>query len=52
MVTTDAAGRRRHWRWQRGFSKQRLIASLWDETMRDIQWRTGGAHAVEVVEHD
>jgi hypothetical protein len=49
VVTTDAQGRRRHWRWQHGFSKTRLMANLWEETMRDIQWRTGG-HAVEVVE--
>ena len=50
VVTTDAQGRRRHWRWQRRFSKSRLMADLWAATMRDIQWRTGGAHSVEVVE--
>lgn len=50
VVTTDAHGRRRHWRWQHGFSKSRLTASLWDETMRDIRWRTGGASAVDVVD--
>ncbi len=49
VVTTDPQGRRRYWRWRHGFSKARLMASLWEETMRDIQWRTGH-HTVEVVE--
>jgi hypothetical protein len=27
-----------------------LLACLWEETMRDIKWRTGGASALEIVD--
>jgi hypothetical protein len=52
VSTVDGHGRRHYWRWQRSFSKEHLLATLWEDTMLDIKWRTGGASAVEIVEFD
>jgi hypothetical protein len=52
VITTDGAGKRHHWRWRSSFSRDHLMASLWEETMLDIKWRTGGASAVEIVDFD
>jgi hypothetical protein len=49
VVTVDSAGRRHHWRWRTARSRQKLVHALWEEAMRDIQWRTGGS-SVQIVE--
>jgi hypothetical protein len=49
VVTVDGSGRRRHWPWRSARSREKLVGVLWEETMRDIQWRTGGA-SVQIVE--
>jgi hypothetical protein len=49
VVTVDGNGRRRHWPWRSARSREKLVGVLWEETMRDIQWRTGGA-SVKIVE--
>jgi hypothetical protein len=49
VVTLDSNGRSRYWPWRSARSRERLVGILWDEAMRDIQWRTGGA-SVQVLE--
>ena len=49
VVTVDGSGRSRYWPWRSARSRERLVGVLWDEAMRDIQWRTGGA-SVQILE--
>ena len=51
VITVDGQGRRHHWRWRTARSREKLVSSLWEEAMRDIQWRTGGA-SVSFVDPD
>ena len=51
VVTVDGQGRRHHWRWHTARSRQKLVSALWEEAMRDIQWRTGGS-SVQITEVD
>jgi hypothetical protein len=49
VVMINPHGRRHHWRWRTARSREQLVALLWEETMRDIQWRTGGS-SVEIID--
>ena len=49
VITVDGQGRRHHWPWRSARSRQKLVSTLWEEAMRDIQWRTGGS-SVQIVE--
>ena len=49
VITVHGAGRRHHWPWRSARSRQKLVSTLWEEAMRDIQWRTGGS-SVQIVE--
>jgi hypothetical protein len=49
VVMINPNGRRHHWQWRSARSREQLIALLWEETMRDIQWRTGGS-SVEIID--
>jgi hypothetical protein len=50
VVTVEAGGRRHHWPWRSGRSRQRLVTALWEDAMRDIEWRTGRRDPGPVVD--
>jgi hypothetical protein len=49
VVTRDLQGTRRFWPWRLSHDRDRLVQQLWEETMRDIQWRNSET-PVEIVE--
>lgn len=49
VVTRDLQGTRRFWPWRLSHDRDRLVQQLWEETMRDIQWRNSDT-PVEIVE--
>src|SRR4051794_26184067 len=49
IVTRDLQGTRRFWPWRHSHDRDRLVQQLWEETMRDIQWRNSDL-PVEIVE--
>ena len=49
VVTRDLQGTRRFWPWRMSHDRDRLVQQLWEETMRDIQWRNSDT-TEEIVE--
>ena len=49
VVMINPSGERHYWPWRTARSRDRALKTLWDETMLDIQWRTGSG-AVHVLE--